>query len=386
MTVQEEYELSCYEELAQIKENKSVYLVRHIETRRICIKKKIDVYNQSVYLKLKDMKPEGMPRIHFCAEQNGKLIIIEDYIQGRSLQDIYDMEGTFSEKQVIGIVWELCNILQRLHEYTPSIIHRDIKPSNIMLSDDGVVKLIDFNAAKEFAEGKTEDTQFIGARDFAAPEQYGFGQSDVRTDIYAIGVTMNYLLTGMVPRKSMYKEVLGEVIGKCVRLDAVDRYQSVRELKDAIAGKVAEGTPQKQGKPHDNEEYQKMRKQPQKQPEKKHSKELYQRKTYLPVGFRTGKIWKMITAVFGYWILIYSCMSMTFKGSSGQEMTGVSLWVNRWGTLLLFLGYIFYTGDYMKIRSKTTAAGKSRFSKILLSSLYLFLYSFFVVMMIIFLE
>lgn len=382
MTVQEEFELSCYEELAQIKENKSVYLVRHIETGRICIKKKVDVYNQSVYLKLKDMKPEGMPRIHFCAEQNGKLIVIEDYIHGRSLQDIYDTEGAFSEKQIIDIVWELCNILQKLHECTPPIIHRDIKPSNIMMSDDGVVKLIDFNAAKEFAEGKTEDTQFIGTQDFAAPEQYGFGQSDVRTDIYAIGVTMNYLLTGMVPRKSLYRGTTGEVIGKCVRLDAANRYQSVGELKEAIAGKAASGITREQGKPQDSEEYHKMGK----QPEVERSKGLYQRKAFLPVGFRTGKIWKMLTAVFGYWLLFYSCMSMTVNDSSGQELTGTSLWVNRWGFLLLFLSYIFYTGDYMKIRSKTTTVGKSKFLKFLLSLLYLFLYSILVVIMIGFLE
>lgn len=136
---------------------------------------------------------------------------------------------------------------------------------------------------------------------------------------------MNYLLTGMVPRKSLYRGVLGEVIGKCVRLDAVDRYQSVRELGDAIAGKPAGETPQKQDKPPKNEEHQKGGKPSEQQLEKERSKGLYQRKAFLPVGFRTGRIWKMLTAVFGYWLLIYCCMSMLVKDSRGQELTDASL-------------------------------------------------------------
>lgn len=382
MTIQEEYELSCYEELAKIKENKSVYLVRHIDTGRVCVKKRIDVYNETVYLKLKETKLGGMPQIHFCAEQNGKLVVIEDYIQGRSLQDIYETEGPFSEKQVSDIARTLCDILQRLHQCTPPIIHRDIKPSNIMRSDDGVIKLIDFNAAKEFAEGKTEDTQFIGTHDFAAPEQYGFGQSDARTDIYAVGVSMNYLLTGAVPREKLYCGALGEVIQKCTRLDAADRYQSVGELRKALENSNAAAVREKAGKRKE-----KQGKDPEGiSGEEQTKKGLYKRKAFLPVGFRTGTIWKMLTAVFGYWLLAYSCMEMTVSDKEGQELVGRSLWVNRWGALILFLGYLYYIGNYLNIRTRATAAAKSKKTRLLLSVLYLFLYSVFVTMMIVFLE
>lgn len=373
MTIQEEYELSCYEELARVKENKNVYLVRHIETGRLYIKKRIDVYNESVYLKLRDMKFGGMPQIHFCAEQDGKLVVVEDYIQGRSLQEIYEAEGLFAEKKAADIVRSLCDILQKLHQCTPPIIHRDIKPSNIMLSDDGVIKLIDFNAAKEFAEGKTEDTQFIGTQDFAAPEQYGFGQSDVRTDIYAIGVSLNYLLTGMVPREKLYSGALGEVIQKCTRLEAANRYQSIGELRAALengnAAVVRQKT-EKQEKKSVNQE----------------KKGLYKRKAYLPIGFRTGKVWKILTAVFGYWLLIYCCMDMTLTDKEGQELIGRALWVNRWGALFLFLGYLYYIGDYLKLRSRATSSAKSKISRFLLNLLYLFLYSILVAIIIIFLE
>lgn len=373
MTIQEEYELSCYEELAKIKDNKSIYLVRHIESGRICIKKRIDVYNESVYLKLKDMKLGGTPQIHFCAEQDGKLVVIEDYIQGRNLQEIYETEGTFSEMQVAGIVQTLCDILQKLHQCMPPIIHRDIKPSNIMLSDDGVLKLIDFNAAKEFAEGKTEDTRFIGTQDFAAPEQYGFGQSDARTDIYAIGVSMNYLLTGTVPREKLYQGALGEIIQRCTRLDAANRYQSIDELKEALINSSTAAPWKKEEKREAAAEGKRIG-------------GLYKRRAYLPVGFRSGTIWKMLTAVFGYWLLLYCCMDMTFTDKEGQELAGRALWVNRWGALILLLGYLYYIANYLNLRSRATSAAKSKKSRFLLNLLYLFLYSMLVAMIIVFLE
>lgn len=363
MTAQEEYELSCYEELTKVKENKSVYLVRHMETGRICIKKNIEIYNEAIYFKLKDMKCRGIPQIHFCARADGKLIVIEDYIQGRSLQEIYESEGVFSEQRVTDMMCQLCDIVQQLHGCTPQIIHRDIKPSNIMLSDDGVVKLIDFNAAKEFTEGKTEDTRYIGTQDFAAPEQYGFGQSDGRTDIYEIGVTMNYLLTGVTPKEGLYEGALGRVIGKCTKLDAADRYQTVTDLKAALTGKS-------------------------KNTVRENDREGKEQKghPFLPVGFRSGKIWKMVAAVFGYWFLIYVCMGMTVTDHDGRALQGGALWVNRCGALLLFLGYLYYIGNYLNIRTGMTAFVRNRVLRFLLHIFYLLLYSFVVLMLIVILE
>ena len=88
-----------------------------------------------------------------------------------------------------------------------------------MISNDGIVKLIDFNAAKEFDQSQIEDTRLMGTRKFAAPEQYGFGQSDPRTDLYALGVTMYYLLTKDYPDSGLYHGPLEPVIRKCIALD-----------------------------------------------------------------------------------------------------------------------------------------------------------------------
>ena len=93
-----------------------------------------------------------------------------------------------------------------------------------MISNDGIVKLIDFNAAKEFDQSQIEDTRLMGTRKFAAPEQYGFGQSDPRTDLYALGVTMYYLLTKDYPDSGLYHVPLEPVIRKCIALGRSERY------------------------------------------------------------------------------------------------------------------------------------------------------------------
>ena len=135
------------------------------------------------------------------------------------------------EDEAVSMIIQLCRILKQLHRCRSPIIHRDLKPANIMISSDGVVKLIDFNAAKEYRMGQMEDTCLMGTREYAAPEQYGFGQSDARTDIYALGVILNRLLTGDFPKNKLYEGRLKPVIQTCIQMDADARYQSVELLE-----------------------------------------------------------------------------------------------------------------------------------------------------------
>ena len=139
----------------------------------------------------------GIPQIFYCAEENGTLILIEEYIKGSSLSKILDSSDFFSETEAAALIIRLCDILSPLHSLNPPVIHRDIKPTNILISSDGVPKLIDFNAAKQVLSEKTRDTILMGTVDYAAPEQYGFRQSDPRTDIYALGVLLNRILIGI---------------------------------------------------------------------------------------------------------------------------------------------------------------------------------------------
>ena len=110
----------------------------------------------------------------------------------------------------------------------PPIIHRDIKASNIIISQEGTVTLLDMDAAKWYRDQSDRDTKLIGTYGYAAPEQYGFGASDERTDIYSIGVLLNVTLTGCLPSQKMAEGRIGAVIEKCVKLDPKERYASVK--------------------------------------------------------------------------------------------------------------------------------------------------------------
>ena len=128
----------------------------------------------------------------------------------------------------------LCDILLPMHSQNPPIIHRDIKGSNVIIDNEGKIYLIDFDASKLVVKGKNRDTDLIGTEEYAAPEQYGFGQSDQRTDIYAMGILMNKLLTGKFPSEEKYKGALSEIIEKATSLDPVNRYQNVQEFKQSL--------------------------------------------------------------------------------------------------------------------------------------------------------
>ena len=119
----------------------------------------------------------------------------------------------------------------------PPLIHRDIKPSNIMLSKDGGLYLIDFNASKELHNNKTEDTVLYGTQYFSAPEQLtGYGASSPATDVFALGATIYYLMTGMniSPKTVSYVGFLQDVIAKSTEMNQKDRYQSIDEFEKAF--------------------------------------------------------------------------------------------------------------------------------------------------------
>ena len=110
-------------------------------------------------------------------------------------------------------------------------VHRDIKPENIMITNNGTVKLIDFNASRIYDKNKSSDTISLGTIGYASPEQLGINQSDARTDIYALGVLMNVMLTGKPPEIKLYNGKLKKVIVKCTQTIPDNRYKNVKELK-----------------------------------------------------------------------------------------------------------------------------------------------------------
>lgn len=244
MKAEDELTLSYYKKIDEIDAARRIDLVKHIESSRIFVRKTLSVFDPEVFRTLQKEAPYGIPEIYEVVESNKELIIIEEYINGRTLADILN-EKTFSVRESSQIVIELCRILQPLHDHDPQIVHRDIKPSNIMLKDDGKVFLLDFNAGKHYKEGQSRDTELIGTAGYAAPEQYGFGQSDARTDIYALGVLLSKLAgieNGKTDLNEKAQQDFRNVIEKCTRIDPEDRYQNVSELAaglNRLAGSAA---------------------------------------------------------------------------------------------------------------------------------------------------
>lgn len=198
---------------------------------------------------LKKLNHPALPRIIDIIENEDSIYIVQDFIEGTSLDKEIEKSGKFPETKVIEWAKQICDVLIYLHSFKPNpIIYRDMKPSNIILTPWGDIKLVDFGIAREYKEDRKNDTVYIGTRGYAAPEQYGGGQSNVTTDIYSFGVTLFHLLTGEGPSQFPFGLKIPEchsgnvshrmmqLISKCTRYNPEERYQSAYELKKDIEG------------------------------------------------------------------------------------------------------------------------------------------------------
>ncbi len=226
--------LSYYREVAVLNRDHNIMLVQHVETSKTYVKKVLSMYNKNVYLQLYHHPVAGIPRIIELGELNGLLTVIEEYISGSTLHELMNLHGTFSEQEVIQYTMNLCDILTALHGLQPPVIHRDIKPSNIILTNDNRIVLIDLNGAKLVSTAQTQDTCLIGTQGYAAPEQYGFGASNIQTDLYCTGRLMNTLLTGSPNGVCLCSKALVSVIRRCTQIEPKKRYISAAQLKNAL--------------------------------------------------------------------------------------------------------------------------------------------------------
>ena len=189
---------------------------------------------------MKKLDHPSLPRIVDIIDNGITIYVIMDYIEGESLDKILNEYGAQPEELVIGWGKQLCDALSYLHSQRPPIIYRDMKPANIMLRPEGNIKIIDFGIAREYKEQNLADTTVLGTKGYAPPEQYS-GQTDARSDIYALGMTLHHLLTSVDPRNGepyapvrQWNPELSEgievIIDKCVQPAAENRYQSCADL------------------------------------------------------------------------------------------------------------------------------------------------------------
>ena len=181
---------------------------------------------------LKKLQRAGLPRFVDEYQNEEMRCVIREYVEGTPL---HQLPGKPDVRRAVQIALQLCELLLYLHNQTPPIIHRDIKPQNLIMGADGQLWLIDFGISRLYQEEAEADTACWGTQDFAAPEQYGFAQTDVRSDLYSFGILLGWLLTGEAKRENALPKIadrrLKRIVKKCTAFAPGDRYASAVRLR-----------------------------------------------------------------------------------------------------------------------------------------------------------
>lgn len=218
--------------------------VRRENNQKVVIKRydtNHPLYQPDKLLNTNNLSHKGIPAfIDEITTANAKYIIRE-YVEGKNLAQ-YAGEHHFSDVQIIQVGLQLSEILTYLHSRKNPIVHRDVKPENIILKSDGNVSLIDFGISREYKDDQKSDTVVVGTRQYAAPEQYGFRQTDSRSDIYSLGMVFAWMLYGKAEVPDIPAGKLGKIIQRCTAFAPRDRYQSAEELGKDLRKLTAEST------------------------------------------------------------------------------------------------------------------------------------------------
>ncbi len=220
-----------FEQVKLLKESErgTVALVRHRGSGQRFVLRSF-VGNAEVYRRLLDWECPNLPKVFEAASDEDRNLVLEEYIQGDNMGTMLE-DALFSARETRRIARQLCRALWVLHSL--GAVHRDVKPENIILRGSEAV-LIDFDAARLYKPEETADTQILGTTGFAAPEQYGLSQTDQRTDIFAVGILINIMLTGKHPSKQLASGRLGRVVARCTQMAPNKRYPNVLRLMEDL--------------------------------------------------------------------------------------------------------------------------------------------------------
>ncbi len=242
-----------YDILQPLSREEYLYLVRNPDNGEILTARRIKESQYEVYERLYQAYRQGKRLSHQPAvkeiipfgaehsgntehfgntEHSGAYLVYEQYLEGENLQTILDARGVLTREKACCYMEQLCDALTDLHDL--GIIHRDVKPENILIGSDDNLFLIDYDIARTIKEGATRDTRLLGTQGYAAPEQFGFQQTDARTDLYSAGVLYNMMLTGTFPQKKLADGIDGQIIEKCICLDPANRFAGAKDLKGVI--------------------------------------------------------------------------------------------------------------------------------------------------------
>ena len=221
-------------ELLADKDHIQTFLLKDKMSGRQIVAKRFETNSLTEEDLLPRLSHEGLPVFVEKIQTMDQLYILREYVPGIPL-DQYT-KTPLPEKQVLEIGQKLCNVLAYLHGLNPPVIHRDIKPSNIIIEPKSAkITLIDFDIARRYTPDAKNDTICMGTQSFSPPEQYGYSQTDNRSDIYALGVVLCWMLTGEsnpaeAPGK-IHTKALSRIIRRCTAFDPAKRYANVLQVK-----------------------------------------------------------------------------------------------------------------------------------------------------------
>lgn len=224
--------LWSYTELDRLGKRSS--LVRNTFSGKLMVLCVTDSGSYETFRKIKNLDCPNLMKVFDVRVEGENCLSLCEYVGGVTLEEAVQLHYFDSEAQVAATVAQLCDGLSALHG--ACIIHRDINPTNIMIDQCFIVKIIDYDIIRSVKKDKGRDTQVMGTPGFAAPEQFGFSQTDARADIYSCGVLLNYILTGALPNERLYRGSLSPTIQRCIEMDADNRFNSAEELKKELIG------------------------------------------------------------------------------------------------------------------------------------------------------
>ena len=218
---------------------RQVYLLRDRENRPAVLKLQPTGREDTLrgeYDLLQKLRHTQLPRPLAYLEWEGTEYFVREYIEGISLAEWVDAQGILTPNQVCEAAMSLCQVLDYLHSQNPPVICRDVKPQNVIMDAAGICNLIDLGAARQYRAEQQEDTVFLGTRVTAPPEQFGYHQTDQRSDVYSLGMLMRFLLSGNYdrPPRRAGQSRLVRVIRRCTAFAPQNRYPSVRAVYRAL--------------------------------------------------------------------------------------------------------------------------------------------------------
>ena len=281
---------------------------------QLYILKRLDPGDFALYETLQQLDNPYVVKVHKTILLQDNFYAVQDYVPGVTLAEYLKAAGPLEEMETRRLLLQVCSGLQSIHAL--GIVHRDINPNNLILKTDGTLCIIDFGISRMQKPDAGSDTQILGTQGYAAPEQFGFRQTTPRTDIYALGVLMNYMMTLSMPNEQMASGSLAPVIQKCLQMDEQNRYADVAELRVVL--------------------------------EQKAEKTAFWKR--IP-GFRQGVLWHKVVAVLYYLLATFFLVVAVVAGQSFYQ--SICYFLCFAAVLVLPVLIIFNVGNWLEKWSYT---------------------------------